>query len=143
MTTVSLKRNDLLPPIVGTLRNANGTAVDLTGSSVRMLMCNSRGLLKVNAPATVTTPASGVVRYDWIAGDTNTAGLFRGELEVTFPSGKIETFPNRGYITLVIEEDVDISDVPDASVPSILDLVATLTARVAVLESRSLLAEGT
>jgi hypothetical protein len=39
-------------------------------------------------------------------GDTDTAGLFEGEFEVTFPGGRIKTFPDPGLIPVRITDDI-------------------------------------
>lgn len=75
--TLSLWKDNLLPSLTDTI-TANGTAVNLTGSSVTFSMRNSESAaMKVTgASATVVTPASGTVRYDWTADDVDTVGDF-------------------------------------------------------------------
>ena len=57
--------------------------------------------------ATITNASNGAVSYTFSASDTNTAGLFQGEFQVTFSSGAIETFPNAEYISINILDDLD------------------------------------
>ena len=49
---------------------------------------------------------AGRVKYVWQTGDTDTAGTFQGEFEVTYTSGEIETFPNDGYIGIEVLDDI-------------------------------------
>ena len=46
------------------------------------------------------------VRYTFSATNTNTADEYEGEFEVTFSDGSIQTFPNRGYIPVVVQDDI-------------------------------------
>src|SRR4051794_13405635 len=52
---------------------------------------------KVRSPAMLVDPADALVRYIWVAGDTDTAGAYNAEIEVTWAPGQVETFPNDGY----------------------------------------------
>lgn len=143
---VSWKKNDLLPPASGTILNADNTPVNLTGCTIKWLMRDAQHQLKINAPATITSALTGAWSYTPVVGDTNTAGAFEAELEVAFPSGKVETFPNRGYITVRIDEDVDITDVPDAQVQTITDIVnglVTTLPNTYVPQAMIQVAEGT
>lgn len=108
LTRFNLKQNDRKPSMVATLRYENGTIRDLTGCTVKFLMRRARGwTAKVNAAATVTDAAGGVVRYDWASGDTDTVGRWQGEFQVTeTATGKLETFPNVGYLAVVIADDI-------------------------------------
>lgn len=103
----NIKQNDTSPSIQTTLLDGNGLVVDITGNlGVTFHMRNAAGTVVIDTAATVVTAASGVVRYDWIAADTATAGTFQAEFEVTYSDGKIETFPNASYIEVVITDDI-------------------------------------
>ena len=45
-------------------------------------------------------------RNSYSASDTASIGSFRGEFEVTFATGLIETYPNSGYISIQITDDI-------------------------------------
>lgn len=105
---IRLKRNDTSPALRLTARDDQGAVVDLTGASAKFLM---RGAFpprasKVDAAAVVETPAGGVLRYDWVAGDLDTAGNFDAEFEVTLSGGGLETFPKDGWLRVTVDEDL-------------------------------------
>jgi hypothetical protein len=103
----SLKCHDRLPSIQATLLSG-GVAVDLTGCTVKFIMANkTTGTVKVTGTAVLVTPASGVVRYDWLAVDTDTPGSYQAEWEVTNAGGKKQTFPTLTYHTIDILADLD------------------------------------
>lgn len=104
MTMFTLKQNDTRPALLATLMTAEGTAVNLTGASLRFLMKSDS--LKVDAPATVLDAEAGTIQYVWVAADTDTAGTFRAEVEVTYADLSIETFPNDSYWTINITPDL-------------------------------------
>lgn len=69
------------------------------------------GAPKVHATAAVDDAANGLMSYGWVAADTDTDGLFRGEFEVTSGS-EIRTFPvgadaSRNWIAITIVDDLD------------------------------------
>lgn len=106
MADFNIKRNDTDPPITATLQDSNG-AVDLTGSTVKFIMKSpDNNTAKVNSPATISDAVNGQVQYFWQQGDTDTAGLFFAEWEVTLPSGKVATFPNNTFNSIMITEDL-------------------------------------
>lgn len=89
-----IKQNDTSPDLQVTLKDGDGEAVDVTSSTIVFTM-SAGGVVKVSEQsATIVTASSGVVKYEWAAGDTDTPGTYEGEFEVTFSGGKIQTFPN-------------------------------------------------
>ena len=79
-----------------TAKNVSGvdTVKDLTGLSVTFTMINAAtGVAKVSAQsATIVTALSGIVSYDFIAADVDTAGVFWGSFRVT-ESVETDTYP--------------------------------------------------
>jgi hypothetical protein len=77
---------------------------------VRFLVRDGDTLL-VNGTAVVDPNQvvfKGWVTYEWQAGDTDTIGKFLAEWEVTWPSPPTgpATFPNDGYMKLVVKDDL-------------------------------------
>lgn len=105
MSSFQIKTNDTAPPIEATLTAAS-VAVDLTSATVRFHMVDSANAVKVDAAATIVTAGDGTVKYSWDAADTDTAGRYRAEWEVTFSDGTIRTFPTPGYTTVVVHGDL-------------------------------------
>lgn len=104
--TFFIKQNDTLPAISETL-TLNDVPQVITGSSVKFHLRDAKdGTTKVNAAAVIVDGPGGVVRYDWTATDTSTAGDFLREWEVTFTGGKILTFPNDsiGYAVTITDD---------------------------------------
>ena len=103
------KRGDTLV-VQTTLKDGNGVAFPLANAPVRFKMRPlGGGVLKVNQPATIVTPpgSDGVVKYvSQTPADTDTAGWFEAEWEVTTAGGQVITFPNDGFDLVAIVEDV-------------------------------------
>jgi hypothetical protein len=105
--TFYVKQNDTSPSMLATLQDADGNAVNLTAASVRFHMRPvGGGQVVVDEAAVVVTPLEGLVRYNWIAADTDTIGSYQAEFEVTYADASIETFPNDGYIRVEIIDDI-------------------------------------
>lgn len=108
-----IKQNDTRPRYVATLLDNFGepdqAPINLTNAtSVKFLMrsTGNAGSPKVTAAAAITSAASGIVTYTWVAGDTDTIGEFDVEFEITWSDGGVETVPNDGYLSVVIEDDL-------------------------------------
>ena len=104
--TFQIKQNDTSPQLDAVLSDAAGVAIDLGFGSVRFHMRRAGGAVVIDAAATIVTAASGLVRYVWIAGDTDTAGSYQAEFEVTYADGAVETFPNSSNIQIDIMSDL-------------------------------------
>lgn len=50
--------------------------------------------------------SAGKVRYNWSASDTASVGTYEGEFEVTFADSTIETFPNSGFFSIIVTDDL-------------------------------------
>lgn len=101
-----IKEGDTSPSIQYAL---TPTSVVLTGASVVFSMRDrATGTIKVNRQAAtiVTATVTPTVQYDWVTADTDTAGTYEAEFEVTYADTTVETFPNDGFITVTITGDV-------------------------------------
>lgn len=101
-----LKKGDTLPTISATLTGDDGTALDLSGSTVEFRFRHVDGGTPTTGSATVVNAADGKVKYDWSAGDTDDAGYYIGEWIVTTGS-EVLTAPGDSYVTFEIVETVD------------------------------------
>lgn len=105
----TIKRNDRREPIVRTLKGSNGLPVDLSSASaVKFIMISlADGSTKVNAAAIIINPATnGQVQYNWAAGDTDTAGYYSAEWEVTYQDTTKQSFPNDGKLIIHVNADL-------------------------------------
>ncbi len=103
------KRNDT-KPLEMQLFDTDGDAVNMTGGTAVFTMVGPAGLTtkKVDrGSVTVVTAGTGVIKYEWSSGETDTSGDFRGEVEVTYSDGTTETFPKEGAIFIRINPDLD------------------------------------
>jgi hypothetical protein len=106
-----IKKGDVLPKIMATLKDAAGVVVDLTSaSSVEFIYRRFGTGTSVAREAVVEQPLSaGKVSYAWVAEDTVQAGSMRAEWRVTWSGGKKASFPNDGYIILRVSEGLGVS----------------------------------
>ena len=103
-----IKTNDTSPKLTVDLEDASGAAVTLGGATARFHMKKYGATsLKIDASADITDADNGRVEYSWASGDTDTAGTYYGEIEITYGDATVETFPNSGYFTIIIQEDLD------------------------------------
>ncbi len=105
----NIKKGDRSPGYSVTLEAPAGTPVDLTGTSVKFIMTLDDGVTttpKIDAVATIDDEEAGEVTYSWGATDTNTAGLYRAEWEVTFAGSIKRTFPADGFLYINVIGDL-------------------------------------
>jgi Rib/alpha/Esp surface antigen-like repeat protein len=103
--SVKIVQDDTRPPLEFNLTQ-DGSPVDLSGCTVKFYMKDATsGSVKISGSTCVITDATkGKCKYLWTSSDTNTAGTYVGEVEVTFPDGKIQT----GYKQIGITIRADI-----------------------------------
>ena len=106
--TFYIKQNDTTPALKATLKDGDGTVINLTDATVKFHMRKvGASTSVVDAAAAVVSPAtSGIVQYSWSGSDTTNTGLYSAEFEITYGDGKIETFPNSSYIRVEIVDDI-------------------------------------
>lgn len=103
--TFYIKTGDTSPVLQYTL---SPTPATLAGATVvfNMRTQDRTSIIARGTAYVVGDVTAGVVRYVWQSGDTDTAGLFNGEFEVTFSDGSVETFPNYEYFKVRISDDL-------------------------------------
>lgn len=105
MADVTIKQHDTYPPLAATLSDAVGP-VNLTGSTVRVILKDRAGPTVLAAACTITNAAGGKVSYNWLPADTAAARVYDGEFEVTWGDGTITTFPNDAYFSVEVKADL-------------------------------------
>lgn len=126
---IAIGQGSTLPVLTATILTATGTPMTLVGASVKFVMRTLQTAKpKIDATATVVTPAAGSVRYAWTATDTATAGLFMGQFIVTTSGAATYAFPNGGYLTIEVDASlvsapVELVSLSDAK--SVLNIPAT------------------
>ena len=103
----SIKQNNTSPSLLATLKDANDVPVNITGADVRFHMKSLEGVVKIDSDMTVVNSAEGLVRYDWVVGDTDTFGTYYVEFEVAYIDGSVETFPNTGSLVVSVVKELN------------------------------------
>jgi len=111
--TFQMKQNDTLPSLQVNIK-ARGCldsviCFNLSGvTACTFSMADDCGNLKISSmPAAINSYSGGSVQYNWIEGDTDTAGKFKAEFELFFSDGKKMTVPTLGVIEVNILKDVN------------------------------------
>ena len=119
--TIKLVTGDTEPMLTITLRDANTAApgqtldendsntwapIDLTGATVRLRM-RAIGSSTVKSVLTmaISNALNGVPTTNFPTGTLDTAGTFEGEIEITYPTGGIQTLQD--LIKFKIRKDFD------------------------------------
>lgn len=103
---ITLKRGDTRYAIKAILKDADGDPVNLEGCEVKFFMAPLGQLAVISREPHIENAANGEVWVVWVPGETNKSGVYRSEFKVKYPDGKIETFPNTGYISIKILNDL-------------------------------------
>lgn len=100
----TIKQHDNYPDLVLTLSDQNGPINLTSATGVKLIL--KFGTTSIIGAMTKTDAANGVVTYTWGEGSTDLAGTYRGEVEITWATGKIETVPNDAYFEVIIMADL-------------------------------------
>lgn len=91
MSTIRLVKNDTAPRLSLTLTQ-DGSPIDLTGATVRLKLRKQGATSNVfSRTCTIADAVAGRCYYDWQSGDLANKGSYRGEIEITFSDGKVQT----------------------------------------------------
>jgi hypothetical protein len=103
-----IRQGDTAPRLTGTLTDGNGDPVVVTGSDVLLHLHGltvENDLILTGAVDEDAVDDNGVY-YDWEPEDTEEAGYYSGEWQVTFVNGQIQTFPNDSVFLIQVSEQV-------------------------------------
>ncbi len=107
-----MKVGDNAGSIAITCEDDNEDAVSIENADVLFKLGLISGGVTVQDAATNlqvgdgTDGSKGMVEYSWNIILPTEAGLYRGEFEVTYSNGHIQTFPNTGFISVNVTEDL-------------------------------------
>lgn len=95
MTEIKVIQNDKLYDLNFTLQDSNGVAVDLTGSTIKLKVQKiDSAALKFTGTMAIVDATTGKCKYQVQATDFDATGKYYGEIEVTFTTNQISTFPD-------------------------------------------------
>ena len=119
--TIKLVTGDAEPMLTITLKDANTAAggqtldendsdtwaaIDLTGSTVRLRMrAIGSTTIKATLTCAISNAINGVITTNFPTGTLDTAGTFEGEIEITYPTGGIQTLQD--LIKFQVRKDFD------------------------------------
>ena len=98
----TLKVGDTVPIVQATLYDEAGDPLPLNGATVLFVMWNAFQEVVVEAEADVIDEAGAVVRYEWVAGNTDNPGLHAAHFVVTYPDGSEQTVPARARDNIAV-----------------------------------------
>lgn len=101
---ISIKQGDTRHAIRATLKTVDGVPIDLTGAKIIFKMSNRYEGLTINREAAYET--DGKVHFVFEGAETDKAGMYEAEFEVTYTDGRVETFPHSGKIQVYIEKRI-------------------------------------
>jgi hypothetical protein len=103
-----IKQNDTAPSIEAALSDSNGRVKSMANAQVvRFHMKDENGnILVENGLGTIINATKGIVAYEWQAGDTANTGIHSAEFQIQYINGQVETFPNTGYIKVIIKDEL-------------------------------------
>src|SRR5437762_155508 len=112
MSEYEIKRGDLEPPMEFTLRQEDGTPIDVRGADsvktiIRLTNASHIATIIVNRAATIVSATAGQGLHIWADGETDQAGGCEAEWQITWPTGRPQTVPSgTEFFTFTIHPDL-------------------------------------
>ena len=106
MTEIRMFKGDLQPSVKATIKSGD-TPLDLTSCTAKLQLVEiDTGVTLFSKPANILEPkTSGVVQYDWEAGDTlQSKKKYKIRIEITFADLTTQTFPKDDDFYLILQE---------------------------------------
>ena len=101
---ISIKQGDTRHAIRASLKTVDGVPIDLTSAQIVFKMYSRYVGELINRQANYET--DGRVHFVFEPGDTDKAGMYEAEFQVTYLDGRIETFPHSGKLQIYIEKRI-------------------------------------
>lgn len=109
MGTFYIKEDDTSPTLQASLKNPDGSSVGLNDTTVTIRIAESRGGENIiNSPVTIDDANDGLVSFRFDGDKITKPGRYRVEFVVDFGVDEIETFPNKGYHTLMVGRNMEV-----------------------------------
>ena len=101
---IAIKQGDTRHAIRATLKTINGVPIDLTGAHIEFKMSSRYVGTLISREAVYE--GNGKVHFVFENGETDKAGMYDAEFQVTHSDGRVETFPHSGKIQVYIEKRI-------------------------------------
>lgn len=97
----TIKQGDTRYALKAVLKDNEGVPIDLTGCQVKVVI----GKMMERTPY-IHDALNGEVWVVFQPEDTATPGFYYAEFKITYQDGKVETFPNNGYIKIAVSSSL-------------------------------------
>lgn len=104
----TIKRNDTYPPLTGTCSDGSGP-VALSGADEVLLILKGSSVTLELELTELDDPGTGQWSYTWQAEDTEIAGDYAAEVQVTWSAGVVQTFPAGAADNDTVTMDEDLN----------------------------------
>lgn len=110
--TFKIKKGDTSPALRAELVNPDGSSAALSlAEKVEFFFNDPKKDFKVSddlsGGVSILNESEGTVQYQWSDTDTDKVGQKEAEFVVTFENGKVQSYPNTGFIYIQVFEDVE------------------------------------
>lgn len=104
----AIKQHDRRPYLTGTIKQPNGSPMNLSGVTAAYLIIRKTGSNSVllRKPVIFTDPANGRFQYVWETGDTDSPGTYDAEIELQW-GAEPQTVPVDSYYRIIVVDDLD------------------------------------